>query len=124
MTHKWGLKALIAYIKLGGFESTSALLESIPPTMFSEILHCIDPIYFITRYQNLYQEVSPARAYALGIMKLVDEDGYYKFCTQFLHHAINILNRRSQHFPLSLLDYKYLLKCARATGNSSAATAI
>jgi len=86
------LKALIAYTKLDDFDSTSTLLEWIPPTMFSEILRCIDPIHFIKRYQNLYRAVSPARAYALGITKIVDEDGYYKFCTRFLDYAIDILN--------------------------------
>jgi hypothetical protein len=86
------LKALIAYTKLDDFDSTSTLLEWIPPTMFSEILRSIDPIHFITRHQNLYQAVSPARAYALGITKVVDEDGYYKFCTRFLDYAIDILN--------------------------------
>jgi hypothetical protein len=78
------LKTLVAYTKLDGFDSTSTLLEWIPPTVSSEILRSIGLIHFITRYQNLYQEVSSARAYALGATKLVDEDGYYKFCTSFL----------------------------------------
>jgi hypothetical protein len=117
-------KPLIEHTNVDGVDSTSMLLDSISPTMFSEILCCIDPKHFVSRHLNLHKEVSPAQTYVLGLPNVINEDGYYKFCTQFLDQAISILNRWSQNFPLSLSDYKYLLKCVRATKNCSTATAI
>ena len=118
------LWVLIKHTAHDDFRHASTLLESIPPTMFSEILRCIDPAHFISRYQVLQKEISPAYARVLGLSRAIDRDGYYKFCRQFLHHIKAIIEARSRQFPLTLSDYKYLLKCAREIGDERAANSI
>jgi hypothetical protein len=112
------LKALSDDVKLAGFRNTRFFLLSIPSTTFSELLRCLDPKHFVGRYQELHREISPRLAKQLGILGSIDlQRGYYKFCTLFLEHVKGILDARHYEYPAALSDYKYLLKCARATGN-------
>jgi hypothetical protein len=110
--------ALSDHAKSVGFLNTCSFLNSIPPATFSELLRCLDPKHFVGRYQELHREISPRLAQQLGILGAIDlQRGYYKFCTLFLEHVKGILDARHYEYPATLSDYKYLLKCARATGN-------
>jgi hypothetical protein len=115
------LHALLSHAKLNGFGNTIGLLVSIPPATFSEILRCIDPKHFVGRYEQLHREISPTMAKRLGLSGVFDLDGYYKFCSVFLADVQTILEARHRQNPVTLSDYKYLLRCARATGNASQA---
>jgi hypothetical protein len=114
-------KALSGHAKLVGFHNTNRLLISTPPATFSEILRCLDPKYFVGRYKQLHQEISPAVAKLLGLSEAFDQSGYYKFCTLFLADIQSILEARHWQHPATLSDYKSLLRCARATGHTGVA---
>lgn len=112
------LKALSDQAKMVGFYNTRPFWISMPAATFSEVLRCIDPKHFVGRYQELHKEMSPRLAKQLGISEAIDlQAGYYKFCTVFLENIKSILEARHLEHPATLSDYKYLLQCARATGN-------
>jgi len=111
------LKALMSLVRFDGFDYYSKVLKTIPPTAFSEILRCLDPKYFVTRYKALHKEISPESAKLLGV-PITHRSGYHLFFTTFLSQIHGIMKARQRDHPLSLSDYKYLLKCARSTGNS------
>src|SRR6185437_2242742 len=102
----------------------SPILVSAPPPTFSEILRCIDPKYFVDPYATVFQQISSVSTHLLGAENILGDEDYYEFCSAFLAQAGRIMNARRQRWPLSLSDYKYLLKCAKAVGHSSAAESI
>ncbi len=114
-------QALSDHAKLEGFGKTSLLLSSIPPTTFSEILRCMDPKHFVGRYTQLHKEMSRVMARRLGLYEVSDRDGYYQFCSAFLADIQRILEARHRRYAATLSDYKYLLRCTRATGHIRAA---
>jgi len=114
-------KALSDHAKLVGFHNTGKLLISTPPATFSEILRSLDPKHFVDRFKQLQQEISRPVAKLLGISEAFDPDGYYKFCQLFLTDIQSILEARHWQYPGTLSDYKYLLRCARATGQANVA---
>jgi Mitochondrial ATPase expression len=104
--------------KLVGFYPVRSVLISMPPATFSEVLRCLDPKHFIGRYQAFHKDLSRRLAKQMGLSEAIDlERGYYQFCNRFLHQIKSILAARHLEYPPSLADYKYLLKCARASGN-------
>lgn len=116
------LKALGNLIKYDGEAYTSKLLETIPPSTFSEILRFLDPAHFVDRLVSLQQEVGPATAQRLKLPQ--NENGYVGFCKIFLKQVNTILEVRAQQHPLSTSDLRYLLKCARRVGSDESAHAI
>ena len=117
------LKALANLIYRDGARYTSNYLASLPSTTFSEILRCLDPKHFVNRHVELHMEISESQARRLSIPG-VDESGYMKFLSIFLNQVSRIIEVRAQQHPLSLSDFKYLLKCARATGNTTVAQSV
>lgn len=111
------LKALMSLVRFDGFDYYSKVLKTIPRSAFSEILRCLDPKYFLNRYQSLHKEISPESAKILGV-PITHRSGYHPFFTTFLSQIHGIMKARQRDHPLSLSDYKYLLKCARSTGNA------
>jgi hypothetical protein len=84
-------------------------------------LQCLDPKHFVGRFTQLHQEISRPLAKLFGISEVFDLDGYYKFCRLFLTDIQSILEARHWQHPATLSDYKYLLRCARASGQASVA---
>jgi Mitochondrial ATPase expression len=112
------LRALADHAKMVGFYNTRSLVISMPPATFSEVLRCLDPKHFVGRYQELHRELSPRLAKKLGLSEALNlQGGDYKFCILFLDQVKSILEARHWEYPATLSDYKYLLRCARATGN-------
>lgn len=116
------LKTLLDIVERDGHYA-SKLLASIPATTFSEVLRCLDPKHFVDRYANLHKEISPRTAHLLGLPN-VHEGGYLRFCGVFLSQVNKIITARAQRYPVSTSDIKYLLRCARATGDTQSAEAI
>lgn len=108
---------LYALIKLVGLNSGSILdgeaLRSIPSTTFSEILFFLEPENFVGRYSRLHSEISRQTSYLLGLPPTTS----YRFHTVFLYHLRGIFTARNKSHSQSISDYKYMLKCARATGD-------
>ncbi|KAF4628617.1 hypothetical protein G7Y89_g9536 [Cudoniella acicularis] len=99
-------------------------ITSLPASTFSEVLRMLDPTHFISRMLELNREVSPAYAKVLKLPP-VEKGGYNKFCMDFLKQIKWIVaQRRRANRPLSLSDLKYLLKCARRTGQDQIANEI
>ncbi len=112
------LRALSNHTNSVGFDETRSLLGSMPPPTFSEVLRCLDPKHFISRYQELYREISPRLAKQMGLSESIDlQGGFYRFCVLFIQNIKNLLEARHHHHPPTLTDYKYLLKVARAAGH-------
>lgn len=112
------LRALSNHANSVGFGETRSLLSSMPPTTFSEVLRCLDPKHFISRYQDLHREISPRLAKQMGLSESIDfRRGFYKFCILFIQDVKNLLDARHNHHPPTLTNYKYLLKVARAAGH-------
>lgn len=110
------LKALISLVRYDGYDYYSKVLQTIPPNTFSEILRCLDPQYFVSRYGKFHTEISKTYAEIMGLPS-ASKSGYHRFSTIFLSQIHGIIKARQRDHPLSLSDYRYLLKCARATGN-------
>jgi Mitochondrial ATPase expression len=108
------LKRLVRH---DGVARTSEFLERMPASTFSELLRCLDPQHFVGRYQELHKGISEKVAAKLRLPP-VDERGYYKFCDLFLDQVNGFFSARHRAIPMSLADFRYLLRCARATGNS------
>jgi len=116
------LKALSDHAKTVGFYNTRSLLISMPPATFSEVLRSLDPKHFVGRFQELHRQLSPRLAKKLGLLDAINlQGGNYKFCILFLEEVRSILEARHWEYPPAISDYKYLLKCARATGNRNLA---
>ncbi|TAQ86076.1 hypothetical protein B7494_g5597 [Chlorociboria aeruginascens] len=110
--------------KTSHLEHVSDIFRSLPPTTFSEILRCLDPKHFVGRYSDLAKELSINNAHHVGFPP-VDPHGHYAFSLIFFSQIKGIIEARLEAgFNISLTDYKYLLKCARITGDKSAVDAI
>jgi hypothetical protein len=77
----------------------------------------------VGRYGRLYKEMSRHTVKILGLPDIPDS-GYHDFCLKFLKQIQGIVEARRLHHSITSADYKYLLKCARATGNIEVARAI
>jgi hypothetical protein len=117
------LRCLIRLTLAMDEEELIRLWKKIPPTTFSEILRCLDPDHFLGEYQDKYRGITPQDAKLLGI-PASSYPTYHQFSQQFLQEIMHIISARMQVTALTLADYSYLLKCARATGNLEAATSI
>jgi len=105
----------IAYFQ--GKSVLSELLGSLPCNTFTEVLRHLDPNCFVGRYVKLHQEIGIYHLQLLGLPSR-DPSGYHQFCSLFLSEIDNILHARRQISNQStLMDYRYLLHCARVTGN-------
>lgn len=105
----------------GGQERLISVLTKLPSNSFTELLRCLDPKQFIDRYKLLHMEVSPKMTAILGLADVMNQDGVYTFFKTFLDNLNLILETRHLFYDPIASDYKYLLKCARATGNLRAA---
>ena len=95
----------------------SQLLGSLPKNTFTEVLRHLDPWCFVGRYVKLHQEIGIYHLQLLGLPSR-DTSGYHQFCRLFLSEIDNIIHARRQISNRSTLtDYRYLLNCARVTGN-------
>jgi len=95
----------------------SEILTSLPNTTFAEVLRHLDPSSFVGRYVKLHQEIGIFHMQLLGLPSR-DPLGYHQFCHIFLSEIDNILHARRQILKRStLIEYRYLLRCARITGN-------
>ena len=117
------LKAVINLVQKDGYAYTGEFFKSMPQNTFSEMLRCMDPKHFLARHQKLQMEFSPHYTKISGLPP-IDRGGYYRFCTVFLSQVQGIMQARRREHPLSLVDFKYLLKCARAIGNGKLADGI
>ncbi|TVY82224.1 hypothetical protein LSUE1_G003159 [Lachnellula suecica] len=117
------LATLGKLISHDGFTQTNKLIQNMPAAIFSELLHCLDPKHFVGRYHELHRGISTKMGQVLRLPP-VDPHGYYKFCDLFLDQVNGIFAERHRSRPLTLADFKYLLKCARATGNGLVAKAV
>jgi pentatricopeptide repeat protein len=119
------LVALTKLIKVGkdGYKG-HRILGSISPASFSEILQSLDPEHFVGRYVDLHRHISPTSPPYIALQSQ-KEHGLHHFRTDFIGRIRSIIEaRRSRGFELSLIDYRYLLRCARAVGNPRAAHAV
>ena len=114
------LRELMGLVRFDGFNYYSRVLQTIPSNTFSEILRSLDPQHFVSRYRGFHKEISQNVAWVMGI-PLASRSGYHRFSMIFLSQIHGIIKARERDHPLSLTDYKYLLRCARATGNIKAA---
>jgi hypothetical protein len=114
------LKELMSLVRFDGFNYYSKVLQTLSSNTFSEILRCLDPQYFVGRYGKFHEELSQNDAWIMGL-PLASRHGYHRFSMIFLSQIHGIIKARQRDHPLSLSDHKYLLKCARATGNIKAA---
>ncbi|KZF26686.1 hypothetical protein L228DRAFT_243190 [Xylona heveae TC161] len=94
-------------------------IQSIPPATLTEILRMLDPDYFVEPIKELHEDLSTAYVRLLGIKPLDVEVSEYMRSIRRLTR----IRRRANH-PLDLTDYTFLLKCARAVGDSEAADGI
>jgi hypothetical protein len=108
----------------GGQSRLISIFSQLPPPTFSELLRHLDPEHFVDRHKLLQMEISPNMSKILGLADAMDQDGIYTFFSFFLNSIETILGVRRVHFELRLSDYRFLLRCARATGDLKAVKAI
>ncbi|RDW94759.1 hypothetical protein BP5796_00522 [Coleophoma crateriformis] len=112
---------LHALIRLVGLDLGSVLnskaLSSISATTFSEILFFLHPKHFVGRHSQLHYEISRQTSQLLGLPPTT----YYQFHAVFLYHLRGIFAARNETHSQSISDFKYMLKCARATGDTAMA---
>jgi len=101
-----------------------SVLVSLPPSIFSEVLRCMDPKHFLDRHSELYKSVGPWTMKLLGLDHALRQEDFYYFSTVFLAQVKDIIDARKLWWPLTLSDYKYLLKCACSVGHAQAAEEI
>ncbi|KAL3423227.1 hypothetical protein PVAG01_04975 [Phlyctema vagabunda] len=115
------LSALINAVRYDGqghFDSEP--LKSFSASMFSEILRCINPKHFLARQCALLLEFDRQRAATTGIPIYKS----YAFIPVFLSQVQGVIAARSSSHPMSVTEYKYLLECARETGQKDVADRI
>lgn len=115
------LESMLRHIKaVGPLEYAKTVLSTIPAATFSEILFTLDAKHFFGDLSDLLKEVSSSWAVVLRLPP-VNDNGYHELFTLFLRHISTIIYCRESVYPLSISDYKFLLKCTRVTGDTSAA---
>lgn len=117
------LRSLVYLVGFDGATYTSLFLEGVSQNSFSAILHCLDPKHFIGRYSRLYEEMSRYTVDVLGLPDIPDS-GYHDFCLTFLEQIQGIMEARRRYHSITMADFKYLLKCAKETGNVQVARAV
>lgn len=118
------MRSLMNLVQLESYGYPSPLLLAAPPSVFSEILRCMDPKHFIDPYAEIFSEISSVSTHLLGAENILESEDYYEFCSAFIGQAGRIMNARRKRWPLNLSDYKYLLKCAKSVGHANAAERI
>jgi len=94
-------------------------VQSIEPGVFTEILQVLDPKYFIDRYKNASDDLSPADLRLRGIRPA------QTFFTDFVGKVQDIISRRREAgHALGITDYTILLNCARHAGDAETADAL
>jgi hypothetical protein len=100
------------------------ILGNVSPTTFTEILRSLDPKDFVGRYVDLHRQIS-SRNSPYTALQPRKEGGMHQFRLGFIARIRAIIDaRRSRGFALSVVDYKYLLRCIRAVGNPRALRAV
>lgn len=103
-------------------QDDAVLFRLIPQTAFSEILRCLDPKNFVGRHVNLFQEININRNSIYIPLKSRRVDQLMEYAVHFMTRIGLILSARQKAgFPLGMQEYKYLLRCARAIGDPTAA---
>ncbi|KAH7377589.1 mitochondrial ATPase expression-domain-containing protein, partial [Cadophora sp. MPI-SDFR-AT-0126] len=101
-----------------------SLLISLPPSTFSEVLRCMDPKHFLDRHSEIYKSIGPWTMRTLSLDRHLRQEDFYYFSSVFLAQVKDIVDTRKLWWPLTLSDYKYLLKCACSVGHAQAAEEI
>jgi Mitochondrial ATPase expression len=118
-----------ALTDLGGSNRNGAyfcyhILRSLPTTTFSEILQYLNPNALVGQFLKSHREISPSN-WVIRCLKPFDDDKSYHACTNFMNQIQLIVSARlSAGLVLSLVDYKHLLRCARAVGNVPASHSV
>jgi hypothetical protein len=111
------LDEILAQIKVVGPQVyAKTVLATMPASTFSEVLRAVDPQHFVGRFSKIYEEISPAWADILRLPP-VNSFGHHQFLSLFLQNISIALHARELAQPLSLADYRLLLKCARVAGD-------
>lgn len=118
------LRTLIRYILSVEREEFAFFLKGIPSTTFSEILRYLDPDHFVGAYQELHRHIATQASVEQLSLPVHEFETYYKFADLFLSEISLLIRARSHQTPLTVEDYSYLLKCARATGNLREANSV
>ena len=94
-------------------------LRVLSPVAFSELLGLLDPTIFVRPLIGIHQSISESTAARLGLQPVAEE------FTKFVNTIDRILSlRRKAGHQLGLKDYEFMLKCARAVGNTKIADAV
>jgi hypothetical protein len=102
-----------------------AVFRRLSPNTFTEILRCLDPEHFVTRYINLQRNNVSLASNSLIALRRQEEQGMYRFCVEFMTRVkAIILARRSSGSKPSMSDYKSLLRCAAAVENPRASQTV
>jgi hypothetical protein len=100
-------------------------IELVPSSTFSEVLQCLDPDHFVTRYARLQLEFSPGLAELMGISPQRFSDGLNHWAVLFMSYVHTITEARiAAGRPLSLQDYRLLLNFARSVGDKNASRSL
>lgn len=107
---------------LRAFSEASTNLEyvqSIPPSVFTEILQALHPGYFVEPYKDALEDLSSADLRTMGIRPV------QTFFKDFVGQIQDIISKRRQAGKsLRMADFRMLLNCARYTGDAATADAI
>ncbi|KAI9827768.1 MAG: hypothetical protein M1832_004257 [Thelocarpon impressellum] len=97
----------------------ASLIKSIPATTFSEIFRLLDPDRLIEPHKEVHHDLSPAYA------RLIRAQPITEVFEKFVGTVRRVVQlRREGGSPLGIGDYNFLLKCARAVGDGTAAEAL
>lgn len=110
------LKILLDDLRPDASGTSGYMLHRMPPTMFSEVLRCLNPENFIPRYQELHMQASSAHSTMMGLGNLYGWDSYYALGEVLFGQISNIIGVRNRSWPLALSDYKQLLRFAQSCG--------
>ena len=122
--HQHVLEEILRQISFVGVEVYARnVLSQVPATTFTEILYALEPQQHVERFAELYTELSPHATRRLGLPAL-NEFGRHELLVKFLKHVSIVISARAHTQPLSVGDYKALLKCARSVGDVNAAKLI
>jgi hypothetical protein len=102
-----------------------AVFRRLSPNTFTEILRCLDPEHFVSRYVDLQKNNVSLTSGSFTALRHQKKDGIHQFCVDFMARISLILAaRRSSGSKPSLSDYKSLLRCAGAVENPRASQTI
>lgn len=114
------LRVLVKLSDVDNFGVNHSPLLDISPNTFSEILRLLDPKHFFGRQKRLLHSFKHKELLEMRI-DTVDYDGTHRAYTVYLWHLHRIIMKRQIRYPLSLSEYKMLLKAAKFTGHQAVA---